>query len=134
MAILWTIFSISSALNLWSSLGIVPLLNKNGFQVDLDIEKQLNPDRIYRIKAYFSNHQNSSLTSLTFRVAVPRTLQLKLDPQSAQIVPPFSQKTVTQEMTIQAPVNVAVVRMRYHVSYVLAGKTVEEQGEFSQFP
>lgn len=113
---------------------IVLLLSKNGFQVDLDIEKQSNPDRVYRIKASFSNHQNSPLTSLTFRVAVPKTLQLKLDPQSAQMVPPFSQKTVTQEMTIQAPVNVAVVRMRYHVSYILAGRTVEEQGEFSQFP
>ncbi|KAK3813184.1 MAG: VHS domain-containing protein [Benniella sp.] len=112
----------------------VTLMNKNGFQVDLDIEKQLNPDRTYMIKAYFSNHQNSPLTSLTFRVAVPRTLQLKLDPQSAQVVPPFSQKTVTQEMTIQVPANVAVVRMRYHLSYVTGGRTIEEQGEFSQFP
>jgi len=109
-------------------------MNKNGLQVDLDIEKQLNPDRTYMIKAYFSNHQNSPLTSLTFRVAVPRTLQLQLDPQSAQVVPPFSQKTVTQEMTIQVPANVAVVRMRYHVSYVTGGRTIEEQGEFSQFP
>ncbi|KAF9363111.1 hypothetical protein BGX34_004854 [Mortierella sp. NVP85] len=112
----------------------VTLVNKNGFQVDLDIEKQLNPDRTYMIKAYFSNHQNNPLTSLTFRVAVPRTLQLKLDPQSAQVVPPFSQKTVTQEMTVQVPANVAVVRMRYHVSYVTGGRTIEEQGEFSQFP
>ncbi|KAG0246651.1 hypothetical protein BGX31_011189 [Mortierella sp. GBA43] len=112
----------------------VLLLNKGGFRVDLDIEKQSNPNRVYKVKASFSNSQNTPLSSLTFRVAVPRTLQLALDPQSAQVVPPFSQKTVTQEMTIQVPANVAAVRMRYHVSYNNAGKTVEEQGEFSQFP
>ncbi|KAF9963031.1 hypothetical protein BGZ65_006402 [Modicella reniformis] len=112
----------------------VLVLNKNGFQIDLDIEKQSSPDRVYKIKAYFSNQQNSPLTSLTFRVAVPKTLKLKLDPQSAQVVPPFSQKTVTQELTIGVPVDVASVRMRYQVSYNLAGKKVEEQGEFNQFP
>ncbi|KAG0364970.1 hypothetical protein BGZ54_006990 [Gamsiella multidivaricata] len=97
-------------------------------------EKQFNSDRVYKVKAYFSNHQNSPLTALTFRVAVPKKLQLKLDPQSAQAVPPFSKQAVTQEMTIWAPVETAVVRMRYHVSYVIGGRVIEEQGEFSQFP
>ncbi|KAG0273733.1 hypothetical protein BGZ95_010475 [Linnemannia exigua] len=91
-------------------------------------------DSVYKITAYFSNQLNSSLSALTFRVAVPKTLQLKLDPQSAQVVAPFSKKTVTQAMTIRKPEEVATVRMRYHVSYVLGGKTIEEQGEFNQFP
>lgn len=126
------------------------MLNKNGLQIDLDIEKQsqpqrsLNPtnapSRSYKIRAYFSNHQNSPITSLTFRVAVPKTLQLKLEPQSAQVIAPFSKKTVTQDMTIQVAATVAAsivpvaVRVRYHVSYALSGKTIEEQGEFDQFP
>ncbi|KAF9350129.1 hypothetical protein BGX26_011660 [Mortierella sp. AD094] len=124
----------------------VVLLNKNGLQINLDIEKQSQPQSSidlatvattpsYKIKAYFSNLQNSPITSLTFRVAVPKTLQLKLDPQSAQVVAPFSKKTVTQDMMIRATAAApAVVRMRYHVSYTIAGKTIEEQGEFSQFP
>ncbi|KAF8937562.1 hypothetical protein BGZ58_002475 [Dissophora ornata] len=120
----------------------VLLMNKNGLQIDFDIEKQSNsPDHalVYKIKAYFSNHQNSPLSALTFRVAVPKTLQLKLNPQSAQVVSPFTKKNVTQEMTIWVPNEIATavpvaVKMRYHVSYVLAGRTIEEQGEFSQFP
>ncbi|KAF9142670.1 hypothetical protein BGX30_002418 [Mortierella sp. GBA39] len=114
----------------------VTLLNRNGFQIDLEIEKSQEPDNtsVYKITASFSNQLNTALSALTFRVAVPKTLQLKLDPQSAQVVEPFSKKSVTQAMTIRVPAEVGVVRMRYHVSYVLSGKTIEEQGEFSQFP
>ncbi|KAG0212231.1 hypothetical protein BGX33_003748 [Mortierella sp. NVP41] len=112
------------------------LLNKNGFQIELEIEKSMEPDAVYKITAYFSNQLNSALSALTFRVAVPKTLQLKLDPQSAQVVAPFSKKSVTQSMTIRASADKAssVIRMRYHVSYVLGNKTIEEQGEFNQFP
>ncbi|KAF9169768.1 hypothetical protein BGX20_009865 [Mortierella sp. AD010] len=129
-----------------ASVSSIVLMNKDGLQIDLDIEKQsrsqsnINLATVattpsYRIKAYFSNHQNNPITSLTFRVAVPKSLQLKLDPQSAQVVPPFSKKTVTQDMMIQATAAApAVVRMRYHVSYTIAGRTIEAQGEFSQFP
>ncbi|KAF8946250.1 hypothetical protein BGZ47_000999 [Haplosporangium gracile] len=114
----------------------VTLLNKNGFQIDLKIEKSQESDNtsVYKLTASFSNQLNSALSALTFRVAVPKTLQLKLDPQSAQVVEPFSKKSVTQAMTIRVPAEVAVVKMRYHVSYVLSGKTIEEQGEFNQFP
>jgi hypothetical protein len=113
----------------------VTLLNKNGFQIDLEIEKTQESDTaVYKITAYFSNQLNSALSALTFRVAVPKTLQLKLDPQSAQVVEPFSKKSVTQAMTICVPAGVPMVRMRYHVSFVLSGKTIEEQGEFNQFP
>ncbi|KAF9140388.1 hypothetical protein BG015_001678 [Linnemannia schmuckeri] len=114
----------------------VTLLNKNGFQIDLEIEKSQESDStsVYKLTASFSNQLNSALLALTFRVAVPKTLQLKLDPQSAQVVEPFSKKSVTQAMTIRVPAEVTVVRMRYHVSYVLSGKTIEEQGEFNQFP
>ncbi|KAG0251689.1 hypothetical protein BG011_007441 [Mortierella polycephala] len=113
----------------------VLLMSKNGFQVDLDIEKQSGPaEKIYKITAYFSNNQNSAISALTFKVAVPRSLRLKLDPQSAQVVAPFSKKSVTQSMTIQCPADATVVRMRYHVSYTVAGKLIEDQGEFSQFP
>ncbi|KAF8962375.1 hypothetical protein BGZ46_001179, partial [Entomortierella lignicola] len=124
----------------------VVLLNKNGVQIDLEIEKQSQTQSnfdlplvattpTYKIRAYFSNHQNSPITSLTFRVAVPKTLQLKLEPQSAQVIPPFSKRSVTQDMTIRAVAATmpSAIRMRYHVSYNLSGRTIEEQGEFSQF-
>jgi ADP-ribosylation factor-binding protein GGA len=95
-----------------------------------------NGEKQYAILASFSNQLNSPLSALTLRVAVPKTLQLKLDPQSAQVVPAFSKRAVTQSMMIRCPPGhgSAPVRMRYHVSFVHSGKTIEEQGEFSQFP
>ncbi|GJJ69315.1 ADP-ribosylation factor-binding protein GGA [Entomortierella parvispora] len=116
------------------------LISKNGFQIDLDIhwkkEGGVNGEKQYAIMASFSNQLNSPLSALTLRVAVPKTLQLKLDPQSAQVVPAFSKRSVTQSMMIRCPPGYsgAPVRMRYHISYVHGGKTIEEQGEFSQFP
>ncbi|KAF9966055.1 hypothetical protein BGZ70_003417 [Mortierella alpina] len=112
----------------------VELLNKNGLQIELDIQQQVESDKVFKMTAYFSNQQNSVMSALTFRVAVPKNLQLKLDPQSAQTVAPFSKRSVTQQMTIRCPADTLVVRMRYHVSYSHSGKTIEEQGEFSQFP
>ncbi|KAF9570548.1 hypothetical protein EC968_001718 [Mortierella alpina] len=112
----------------------VELLNKNGLLIDLEIEKQVESDKVFKMMAYFSNQHNSAMSTLTFRVAVPKNLQLKLDPQSAQTVAPFSKRSVTQQMTIRCPADTLVVRMRYHVSYSHGGRTIEEQGEFSQFP
>ncbi|KAF9432730.1 hypothetical protein BGZ76_010391 [Entomortierella beljakovae] len=122
-----------------NSNSTVVLLNKNGFQIELDIEKQTpvqsSSELFYKIRAYFSNNQNSPISALTFRVAVPKTLQLKLDPQSAQVIEPFSKKSVTQDISIRATaITSSVIRMKYHVSYILGGRTFEEQGEFNQFP
>ncbi|KAG0050646.1 hypothetical protein BGZ83_004579 [Gryganskiella cystojenkinii] len=116
------------------------LLSKNGFQIDLDIhwkkEAGAHGEKQYAILASFSNQLNSPLSALTLRIAVPKTLQLKLDPQSAQVVPAFSKRSVTQSMMIRCPPGHGSepVRMRYHVSFVHNGKTIEDQGEFSQFP
>ena len=116
------------------------LMSKNGFQIDLDIhwkkEGGVNSEKQYAVMASFSNQLNSPLSALTLRIAVPKTLQLKLDPQSAQVVPAFSTRAVTQSMMIRCPPGYggAPVRMRYHISYVHGGKTIEDQGEFSQFP
>ncbi|KAF9310567.1 hypothetical protein BG003_008411 [Podila horticola] len=112
----------------------VVLLNKNGLQIELDIEYESQDGTAIKVMAYFSNSLNSAMSNLTFRVAVPKSLQLKLEPQSAQVVNAFSKRTVTQAMSIKNPTQQNPVRMRYHISYVLAGRTIEEQGEFSQVP
>ncbi|ORZ20113.1 VHS domain-domain-containing protein [Lobosporangium transversale] len=118
----------------------VLLLNKSGLQIELEIEKQhaQQSDIAYNIKAYFSNLQSSPISALTFRVAVPKNLQLSLHPQSSQVVAPFSKRSVTQDMMIRVPHSVVMtrsaVRMRYHVSCTMSEMAMEEQGEFNQFP
>ncbi|KAG0208223.1 hypothetical protein BGX28_000751 [Mortierella sp. GBA30] len=112
----------------------VALLNKNGLCVDLDIEYPSGDASLIKIMAYFSNSLNSPMSMLTFRVAVPKSLQLQLNPQSGQVIAAFSKRSVTQSMEIRNPSKQQPVRIRYHISYVIEGRTIEEQGEFNQFP
>ncbi|KAG0277037.1 hypothetical protein BGZ95_006632 [Linnemannia exigua] len=114
----------------------VVLLNKNGLLIELDIE-YTTPGDVSSIKvvAHFSNANNSTMSNLTFRVAVPKSLQLQLNPQSGQVLQPFSKRSVTQSLSINNPTRQQPVRIKYHVSYVVDGaRTIEEQGEFNQFP
>ncbi|KAF9358751.1 hypothetical protein BGX34_008783 [Mortierella sp. NVP85] len=112
----------------------VVLMNKNGLQIELDVEYPDRDASSIQVVAHFSNSLNSAMSKLTFRVAVPKTLQLQLNPQSSQVVEPFSKRSVTQSMSIKNPTRQQPIRIRYHVSYALEGRTIEEQGEFSQFP
>ncbi|KAF8932650.1 hypothetical protein BGZ47_011258 [Haplosporangium gracile] len=113
----------------------VALLNKNGLLIELDIEYVV-PGDVSSIKAvaHFSNAHSSAMSSLTFRVAVPKSLQLQLNPQSGQVLAPFSKRSVAQSLSINNPTRQQPVRIKYHVSYVVDGRTIEEQGEFNQFP
>ncbi|KAG0279784.1 hypothetical protein BGZ96_001809 [Linnemannia gamsii] len=113
----------------------VVLLNKNGLLIDLDIEYVVPGDASsIKAVAHFSNAQSSAMSSLTFRVAVPKSLQLQLNPQSGQVLAPLSKRSVTQSLNITNPTRQQPVRIKYHVSYVVDGRTIEEQGEFNQFP
>ncbi|KAF9178224.1 hypothetical protein BGZ51_008018 [Haplosporangium sp. Z 767] len=112
----------------------VVLLNKNGLLIEMDVEYPAGDASTIKVMVYFSNTLNSPMSMLTFRVAVPKSLQLQLNPQSAQVVTPFSKRQVTQSMEIKNPTQQQPVRIRYHVSFVVDGRTIEEQGEFNQFP
>ncbi|KAF9206845.1 hypothetical protein BGZ49_001681 [Haplosporangium sp. Z 27] len=112
----------------------VELLNKNGLLIELDVEYKNNDASSIQAVAYFSNSLNSPMSAMTFRIAVPKSLQLQLNPQSSQVVGPFSKRAVSQSMTINNPTKQQPVRIRYHVSYIVGGQTIEEQGEFNQFP
>ncbi|KAF9970405.1 hypothetical protein BGZ73_006880 [Actinomortierella ambigua] len=93
---------------------MVMLMDKDGMKVELEVDYQHD--------------------ALTLRLAVPKSLQLKLDDQSSQAVPAFSMRTVTQEMKISNPSLQQPVRMRYHVSYQINGRQMDTQGEFNDFP
>ncbi|KAG0353044.1 hypothetical protein BGZ54_002428, partial [Gamsiella multidivaricata] len=112
----------------------VVLLNKNGLLAELDVEYPEHDAGSIQAVAHFSNSLNSPMSNLTFRVAVPKSLQLQLNPQSSQVVAAFAKRGVTQSMSIKNPTKQQPVRIRYHVSYTVEGRTIEEQGEFNQFP
>ncbi|KAF9970407.1 hypothetical protein BGZ73_006882 [Actinomortierella ambigua] len=113
---------------------VLTLMDKGGLKIELEVDYVHGDASEMKIKAMYSNQLNSNMTALTLRLAVPKSLQLKLEAQSSQAVPAFSTRTVTQEMKISNPSLQQPVRVRYHVSYQINGRQMDAQGEFNDFP
>ncbi|KAG0251070.1 hypothetical protein DFQ27_009024 [Actinomortierella ambigua] len=113
---------------------VVTLIDKDGLKIELEVDYVHGDASEMNIKAMFSNRQSSPMSALTLRLAVPKSLQLRLEAQSSQSVPALSTRTVTQVMNIKNPSMQQPVRVRYHVSYQINGRQTDAQGEFNDFP
>lgn len=82
------------------SINLILLVNKNGLRIELE-NQQL--DNGYKMKAYFSNQSTAPMEKLKLQLAVPKSMQIKMEPQSSQIIPPKSEKTVTQGILLNNP-------------------------------
>jgi ADP-ribosylation factor-binding protein GGA len=85
------------------------------------------------IKSRISNNTASAITELTFQVAVTKSYQLKLEPQSGRALAPRQTSGVTQTIRLLG-VDVGMggnVRMRWKASYIIDGARKDEQGEVS---
>ncbi|KAL0137169.1 hypothetical protein V8B55DRAFT_1546068 [Mucor lusitanicus] len=103
------------------------LVNKNGLQIELQMK---NPqDSVCQIKAYFSNQSTAPMEKLMLRLAAPKSMQIKMEPQSSQIIPPKSDKSVTQGIVLNNP-NKEPLRLRYKVSYEQFGVEMELTGDY----
>ncbi|KAI8077531.1 hypothetical protein BDF21DRAFT_421235 [Thamnidium elegans] len=108
------------------SVNLILLVNKNGLRIELE-NQQL--DNGYKMKAYFSNQSTAPMEKLKLQLAVPKSMQIKMEPQSSQIIPPKSEKTVTQGILLNNPSKDAL-RLRYKVSYEQFGVEMELTGEY----
>ncbi|GAN03869.1 VHS domain-containing protein [Mucor ambiguus] len=103
------------------------LVNKNGLQIELQMK---NPqESVCQIKAYFSNQSTAPMEKLMLRLAAPKSMQIKMEPQSSQIIPPKSDKSVTQGIVLNNP-NKEPLRLRYKVSYEQFGVEMELTGDY----
>ncbi|CAO3622979.1 unnamed protein product [Cunninghamella blakesleeana] len=102
------------------------LVNKNGLRIELE-GKKINTQ--LKLKAQFSNQSTAPMENITLSLAAPRSMQLNMEPQSSQIVPPSSQNSVTQNITLNNPNNEAL-RLRYKVTYQQFGVDMEQIGDY----
>lgn len=87
------------------------------------------------ILASFSNSAPTPLEGFTLQAAVPKQMQLKLDPASSGVVPPGSAGTVTQRLHVHNTMHgQKALVMRLRISYSQGGQAVLEQGEVANFP
>ncbi|KAM3244897.1 hypothetical protein ACQJBY_056308 [Aegilops geniculata] len=104
-------------------------------KITFDIRKQPGKPQETIIHATFTNLTSSNYTDFIFQAAVPKFIQLRLDPASGNIVPANGKGSVTQGFSVtnnqhgQKP-----LAMRIRMSYKVNGEDRLEQGQVSNFP
>ncbi|RUP51011.1 Coatomer/clathrin adaptor appendage, Ig-like subdomain-containing protein [Jimgerdemannia flammicorona] len=109
---------------------IVVLLDKNGIRIVFDA--RYVQDTLH-LRAKFSNASTAPMMGLELKIAVPKSMKLTMEPQSADTIPPQSTNAVIQLVHIANPTKTDV-RIRYQVNYEQNGVTMEQSGMFDEFP
>ncbi|KAI8062902.1 hypothetical protein BC940DRAFT_243759, partial [Gongronella butleri] len=102
------------------------LLNKNGLRIDLEI-KQLNTQ--WKLKAVFSNMSTAPMESMVLSLAVPKSMQLKMETASSTTLSPKTDRGITQNILINNPKD-EPLRLRYKVTYQQFGVDMEQTGDY----
>ncbi|KAM0882088.1 hypothetical protein ACQ4PT_032547 [Festuca glaucescens] len=104
-------------------------------KIVFDLRKQLGKPQETTIHATFTNLTSTTYTDFIFQAAVPKFIQLRLDPASGNVVPASGKGSVTQGFSVtnnqhgQKP-----LAMRIRMSYKVNGEDRLEQGQVSNFP
>ncbi|OBZ88406.1 putative ADP-ribosylation factor-binding protein C25H2.16c [Choanephora cucurbitarum] len=109
-----------------SVLKTVELFNKNGLGIHLDVYEM---GRCWRMKAHYSNRSTAPMEKMTLLLAAPRSMQLKLEPVSSDLIPPKSERTVTQWIRLENP-HEESLRLRYKITYEQFGVEMEQSGDY----
>ncbi|KAI9256491.1 hypothetical protein BDA99DRAFT_516555 [Phascolomyces articulosus] len=104
----------------------IELVNKNGLKITFEVVQN---EAIWRLKAFFSNQSTAPMEQIVLRLAAPKSMQLKMEPQSAEVIAPKSDNSVTQMITINNP-NKEPLRLRYKVTYQQFGVDMEQSGDY----
>lgn len=86
------------------------------------------------VLARFGNMSSMPMSSFKFEAAVPKYLQLKMEPASSQVLGPQS-TNVTQNMLVVNTTNgEKPLQMKLRISYEHNGAVVQEMAQFANFP
>ncbi|KAJ0638194.1 putative adaptor protein complex AP-1, gamma subunit [Helianthus annuus] len=97
--------------------------------------KQPGSPQITQIEASFTNKSSEVYTDFIFQAAVPKFLQLHLEPASSNTLPGNGNGSITQKLRVtnnQHGKKSLVMRIR--ISYKLNNKDMLEEGQISNFP
>ncbi|KAJ3218968.1 hypothetical protein HDU67_003332 [Dinochytrium kinnereticum] len=104
----------------------IELFKKNGLQIKMilrESSQQVEADLT------FINTTPVPFTDLAFQVAVPKAMQLKLNPLSATVVAPLNQAQVKQSFVVTNATK-STMKLKFKVIYQVNGAEVEESGDF----
>jgi len=105
--------------------------DKNSLMITLTPQTSPSKPGLVNILARFQVTGGVTANGVNFQAAVPKTQQLQMMPMSSPNINPGA--TETQQMRVMVPVG-ALVRLRLRISFSMAGRTIQDQVDFSGFP
>lgn len=115
-----------------SPSGTRVLVNESkNLKIEFDVKR--DSSSTIELKSSFSNVSASAITDLTFLVAVPKTMNLRLQPQSGSSLGPFASNAITQEAWIDnATADLTKpLKVKWKATYKVNGSPVDETAVFT---
>ncbi|KAG9135934.1 hypothetical protein Leryth_021179 [Lithospermum erythrorhizon] len=107
----------------------------SSLRVTFNFSKQPGSSHITTIDAHFTNKSPNVYTDFIFQAAVPKNLQLHLEPASSNTLPASGNGSITQKLRVtnsQHGKKSLVLRVR--IAYKVNGNDALEEGQVSNFP
>ncbi|CAM8916118.1 unnamed protein product [Rhodiola kirilowii] len=107
----------------------------SSLKIMFDFSKPPGNPQTTHVKATFTNKTANVYTDFIFQAAVPKFLQLHLDPASSNTLPASGTGSVTQSMRVSnSQHGKKAIVMRIRIAYKLNNKDVLEEGQVNNFP
>lgn len=104
-------------------------------KVTFDFTKQQGKPQLTLVQASFTNLTTNTFTDFIFQAAVPKFMQLHLDPASSNILPPVGNAKIMQGLSVSnSQHGQKSLAMRVRIAYKVSGQDVVEQGQVNNFP
>ncbi|KAK9052101.1 hypothetical protein SSX86_028729 [Deinandra increscens subsp. villosa] len=100
-----------------------------------NFSKQPGSPQATQMEANFTNKSSDVYTNFIFQAAVPKFLQLHLEPASSNTLPGNGNGSITQKLRVtNSQHGKKSIVMRIRISYKLNNEDVLEEGQISNFP
>lgn len=113
----------------------VVALDSGGLRVEFAFTKVPGSLQRTTIRATFSNSTAAPFTDFAFQAAVPKFMQLQLEPASSSIVPAGSSGAVSQVLHVTNTLHgQKALIMKLRITFKVNGEDKLEQGQVNNFP
>ncbi|OIS96075.1 PREDICTED: AP-1 complex subunit gamma-2-like [Nicotiana attenuata] len=109
--------------------------DSSSLKLTFNFSKQPGNPQTTLIEASFTNKSQEVLTNFIFQAAVPKFLQLHLDPASGNTLPANGNGSITQKLKLtNSQHGKKSLVMRIRIAYKVNNKDVLEEGQVNNFP
>nr|GEU67593.1 AP-1 complex subunit gamma-2-like isoform X1 [Tanacetum cinerariifolium] len=107
----------------------------SSLRLTFNFSKQPDSPQTTQIEANFANKSSDVYTDFIFQAAVPKFLQLHLEPASSNTLAGNGNGSITQKLRVtNSQHGKKSIVMRIRISYKLNNKDMLEEGQISNFP